>query len=138
VEVTCESGDKAGYGNIMDIKEEIKESTKNIIINHASNVIGSIQDIKNIGNLPKSKGIIVMVDASQSAVVIPIDVERDNIDVLAFSGHKGLLGPHGTGGLFMRNSIQLNNFREGGTLITFLFMFHPDFMPDQFESGTLN
>lgn len=138
VEVTLVSVDKAGYVNIKDIKEEIKESTKMIIINHASNVLGSIQDIKNIGNLSKSKGIIFMVDASQSAGVIPIDVERDNIDLLAFSGHKGLLGPQGTGGLFIRNGIKLKNFREGGTGSNSHFMIQPDFMPDQFESGTLN
>lgn len=138
VEVTLISVDKAGYVNIKDIKDEIKKNTKMIIINHTSNVLGSIQDIKNIGNLSKTKGIIFMVDASQSAGVIPIDVERDNIDLLAFSGHKGLLGPQGTGCLFIRNGIRLKNFREGGTGSNSHFMVQPDFMPDQFESGTLN
>ncbi|MBW6410562.1 aminotransferase class V-fold PLP-dependent enzyme [Clostridium weizhouense] len=138
VEVTLVSVDKAGYVNINDIKEEIKENTKMIIINHVSNVLGSIQDIKNIGKLSKSKGIIFMVDASQSAGVIPIDVEHDNIDLLAFSGHKGLLGPQGTGGLFIRSGIKLKNFREGGTGSNSHFIVQPDFMPDQFESGTLN
>lgn len=138
VEVTLVNVDKAGYVNIKDIKEEIKKNTKMIIINHASNVLGSLQDIENIGKLSKVKGIIFMVDASQSAGVIPIDVERDHIDLLAFSGHKGLLGPQGTGCLFIRKGIKLKNFKEGGTGSNSHFMVQPDFMPDQFESGTLN
>lgn len=138
VEVTLISVDKAGYVNVKDIQEEIKENTKMIIINHVSNVLGSIQDIKSIGSLSIAKGIIFMVDVSQSAGVIPIDVESAHIDLLAFSGHKGLLGPQGTGGLFIRGGIKLKNFREGGTGSNSHFMVQPDFMPDQFESGTLN
>lgn len=138
VEVTLVSSDKAGYVNIKDIKDTIKKNTKMIIISHVSNVLGSIQDIKNIGNLSKSNGIIFMVDASQSVGIIPIDVESDHIDLLAFSGHKGLLGPQGTGCLFIREGIKLKNFKEGGTGSNSHFMIQPDFMPDQFESGTLN
>lgn len=138
VEVTLVNVDKAGYVNIKDIKKEIKKNTKMIIINHVSNVLGSRQDIKNIGKISKENGIIFMVDASQSAGVIPIDVERDNIDLLAFSGHKGLLGPQGTGAVFIREGIKLKNFREGGTGSNSHFMVQPNFMPDQFESGTLN
>jgi len=109
-----------------------------IIINHASNVLGTIQDIESIGRLSKENGIIFMVDASQSAGVIPIDVENNHIDLLAFPGHKGLLGPQGTGGLFIRDGIKLRNFKEGGTGSNSHFMVQPDFIPDQFESGTLN
>ncbi|GAA0076595.1 aminotransferase class V-fold PLP-dependent enzyme [Clostridium sp. CTA-5] len=138
VEVTLVNVDKAGYVNIKDIEKEIKKNTKMIIINHVSNVLGSRQDIKNIGKISKEKGIIFMVDASQSAGVIPIDVERDNIDLLAFSGHKGLLGPQGTGAVFIREGIKLKNFKEGGTGSNSHFMVQPNFMPDQFESGTLN
>ncbi|AGX45141.1 aminotransferase class V-fold PLP-dependent enzyme [Clostridium saccharobutylicum] len=138
VDVTLISSDKAGYVSIKDIKDEIKKNTKMIIISHISNVLGSIQDIKNIGNLSKSNGIIFMVDASQSAGIIPIDVEREHIDLLAFSGHKGLLGPQGTGCLFIREGIKLKNFKEGGTGSNSHFMIQPDFLPDKFESGTLN
>ncbi|WP_346871316.1 aminotransferase class V-fold PLP-dependent enzyme [Clostridium sp. UBA5119] len=138
VEVTLVGVDKSGYINFNDIKKEIKKNTKMIIINHTSNVLGSIQDIKSIGRISKDNGIIFMVDASQSAGVIPIDVENDHIDLLAFPGHKGLFGPQGTGGLFIRDGIKLRNFKEGGTGSNSHFMVQPDFVPDQFESGTLN
>jgi len=138
IDVTLVGVDKAGYININDIHEAIKKNTKMIIINHASNVLGSLQDINSIGKITKENGILFMVDASQSAGVIPIDVESSHIDLLAFPGHKGLLGPQGTGALFIRDSIKLKNFKEGGTGSNSHFMVQPDFMPDQFESGTLN
>lgn len=138
VEVTLVGVDKSGYINFNDIKKDIKKNTKMIIINHTSNVLGSIQDIKSIGRISKDNGIIFTVDASQSAGVIPIDVENDYIDLLAFPGHKGLFGPQGTGGLFIRDGIKLRNFKEGGTGSNSHFMVQPDFVPDQFESGTLN
>lgn len=138
VEVTLIGVDKAGYLNLNDIAREIKRNTKLIVVNHASNVLGTVQDINRIGELAKRKGVIFMVDASQSAGMISIDVEKDNIDLLAFPGHKGLLGPQGTGGLFIRDGIKLKNFKEGGTGSNSHYMIQPDFIPDQFESGTLN
>ena len=138
VEITLIGVNKAGYVKPMDIKKEIRKETKMIIINHASNVLGSIQNIDEIGRISKENGIIFMVDASQSAGVIPIDVESSYIDLLAFPGHKGLLGPQGTGGLFIRDGLKLKNFNEGGTGSNSHFMVQPDFMPDKFESGTLN
>ncbi|OOM74677.1 aminotransferase class V-fold PLP-dependent enzyme [Clostridium sp. BL-8] len=138
IEVSLVGVDKAGYINIDDINDEIKKNTKMIIVSHVSNVLGSIQDIRNIGMLAKKNGVVFMVDASQSVGIIPIDVEKDNIDILAFSGHKGLLGPQGTGGLFIREGIKLKNFKEGGTGSNSHFMVQPSFMPDKFESGTLN
>ena len=138
VEVTLISVDKRGYINIKDIEKNIKSNTKMIIINHSSNVLGTIQDIETIGMLAKSKGILFMIDSSQSAGSISIDIKRDNIDILAFSGHKGLMGPQGTGGLYIKEGLQLNNFNEGGTGSRSHFMIQPDFLPDKFESGTLN
>ena len=138
VEITLVAVDKGGYVNPLDIKSEIKDNTKMIIVNHASNVLGSVQDIDTIGKIAKKNEIIFIVDASQSAGVIPIDVESFYIDLLAFPGHKGLLGPQGTGGLFIRDGIKLNSFKEGGTGSNSHFMIQPDFMPDKFESGTLN
>lgn len=138
VEVTLISSDKAGFINPLDIKDEIKLNTKAIIINHASNVLGSIQDINSIGKIAKNYGIIFILDASQSAGCISIDVERDNIDLLAFPGHKGLLGPQGTGALYVKEGIEIKSFKEGGTGSSSNSMNQPYELPDRFESGTLN
>ena len=138
VEVTLVSCDKAGFVNPVDIKDEIKSNTKAIIINHASNVLGSVQDINTIGKIAKKYGIILMVDASQSAGSVDINVKRDNIDLLAFPGHKGLLGPQGTGGLYVREGLSLKTIKEGGTGSSSNSMNQPFELPDKLESGTLN
>ena len=130
--------DKNGFIDLLKLGKSIKKKTKAIIINHASNVIGTIQDIEKIGQIAKEKGIIFIVDAAQSAGVIDIDVKRCNIDLLAFPGHKGLLGPQGTGGLYIGPGIQLETFKEGGTGSNSNSLDQPDFLPDRFESGTLN
>jgi cysteine desulfurase family protein len=138
VEVTLLKVDENGHISLQDLKSKIKNNTKAIVINHASNVLGTIQDIKEIGKIAKNYGLIFIVDASQSAGVIPIDVEEENIDLLAFPGHKGLLGPQGTGGLFIREGINIAEFKQGGTGSNSHSVFQPDFLPDKFESGTLN
>ncbi|MBU3143987.1 aminotransferase class V-fold PLP-dependent enzyme [Clostridium sp. CF012] len=130
--------DENGYLNINNLKKKICRNTKAIIINHTSNVLGTVQDIRAIGEIAKQLGIIFMVDASQSAGVIPIDVALDNIDLLAFPGHKGLYGPQGTGGLYIREGLELDSFKQGGTGSESFSMKQPDFLPDRFESGTLN
>ena len=130
--------DENGFVNLSDLKKNIKKNTKAIIINHASNVIGTIQDIEKIGEIAKANGIVFIVDGAQSAGVIDIDVKRYNIDLLAFPGHKGLLGPQGTGGLYIGPGIQLETFKEGGTGSNSSSFEQPDFLPDRFESGTLN
>jgi cysteine desulfurase family protein len=138
VQVTLLAVDENGYIDIKSLEQEIRKNTKLIIVNHASNVIGTIQHISAIGKIAKERGIIFMVDASQSAGIINIDVEKSNIDILAFPGHKGLLGPQGTGGLFIRDGVEVEPFKEGGTGSNSNNMEQPDFMPDKFESGTLN
>lgn len=138
IEVTLISTDKAGFINPLDIKDEIKLNTKAIIINHGSNVLGCIQDINRIGKIAKKYGIVFIVDASQSAGSINIDVERDNIDLLAFPGHKGLLGPQGTGGLYIKEGVELKSLKEGGTGSSSNSMEQPYELPDRFESGTIN
>ncbi|MGH4123592.1 MAG: aminotransferase class V-fold PLP-dependent enzyme [Clostridium sp.] len=130
--------DQNGYLDINNLKKEIRRNTKAIIVNHTSNVLGTVQDIRAIGELVKKSGIIFMVDASQSAGVISIDVARDNIDLLAFPGHKGLYGPQGTGGLYIREGLEVDSFKQGGTGSESFSMKQPDFLPDRFESGTLN
>ncbi len=138
IEITIISSDKAGYINPLDIKDEIRLNTKAIIVNHASNVLGSIQDINSIGKIAKRYGIIFIVDASQSSGSISIDVERDNIDLLAFPGHKGFFGPQGIGGLYIKEGIEVKAFKEGGTGSSSNSMDQPNELPDRFESGTLN
>lgn len=138
VEVTLLGVNENGYINLKDLKKEIRKNTKAIIINHASNVLGTVQNINNIGAIARKSGIIFILDASQSAGAIPIDVESDNIDILAFPGHKGLFGPQGTGGLYIREGINLSDFKQGGTGSNSNSMNQPDFLPDKFESGTLN
>ncbi|MGV8980878.1 aminotransferase class V-fold PLP-dependent enzyme [Clostridium sp.] len=138
VEVTFLNTNEEGYIDIGDIKKHIKKETKAIIINHASNVLGTVQDINSIGRLARDHGIILMVDASQSAGSINLDVELDNIDIMAFPGHKGLLGPQGTGALYISDSVNLKEYTEGGTGSNSHSMEQPDFLPDKFESGTLN
>lgn len=137
-EVTLLKVNKEGYLDIQDIKKNIKKNTKAIIINHASNVLGTLQNIKEIGKMARENGIIFVVDASQSAGVIPIDVEEDNIDILAFPGHKGLFGPQGTGGIYIREGIKLKSYMQGGTGSISNLMVQPEFLPDRFESGTRN
>ncbi|MDV4151104.1 aminotransferase class V-fold PLP-dependent enzyme [Clostridium sp. AL.422] len=138
IEVTLVSSDKAGYINPLDIKEEIKLNTKAIVVNHASNVLGSVQDINRIGKIAKKYGIVFIVDASQSAGSIKVDVDSDNIDLLAFPGHKGLLGPQGTGGLYIKEGINLKSFKAGGTGSNSNSIDQPNELPDKFESGTIN
>lgn len=127
-----------GYVDINALKREIRKNTKVFIINHASNVLGTIQNIREIGKIAKEHNITFIVDASQSAGTLSIDVQRDNIDLLAFPGHKGLLGPQGTGALYVKEGLQVENLKDGGTGSNSNFMAQPDFLPDKFESGTLN
>ena len=138
VEVTLVKVDAYGFIDMKELNNRIESNTKAIIINHASNVLGTIQNIEKIGLIAKKNGLIFMVDASQSAGIISIDVDKDNIDLLAFPGHKGLLGPQGTGGLFIRDGVNLDHFIDGGTGSNSSSMEQPDFLPDKFESGTLN
>jgi selenocysteine lyase/cysteine desulfurase len=105
---------------------------------HASNVIGNLLPIGEIGSVARNAGIPFLVDASQTAGACPIDVETDHIDMLAFTGHKSPLGPTGTGGLYVRHGSELRPLVRGGTGSRSEEEYQPDFMPDKLESGTLN
>ena len=123
-----------------DITAAIKRHTKMIIITHASNVTGKIMPVAEIADMAGRHGVILCVDASQTAGNVPIDVLRDNIDILIFTGHKSLYGPQGTGGFYIRNGLEeiVSPLERGGTGSNSEFEEHPGFMPDRFESGTLN
>lgn len=123
---------------VGSFKALIKENTKAIICTHASNVSGLILPIKQLGELCKQKGIMFIVDAAQSAGVLPIDIKEMNISALCTAGHKGLYGITGTGLLVLNNDIVPDSIIEGGTGSISIELAQPDFAPDKFESGTLN
>lgn len=121
-----------------EVEEAIKENTKLIVLSHASNVTGLLQSIEEIGKLARQKGVLFMVDAAQTAGSFEIDVEAMGIDLLVFAGHKGLLGPQGTGGLYIREDLQLDTLKEGGTGANSESLLQPEESPERYESGTLN
>lgn len=138
ISVTIVKCDKCGNIDINDIRKEIKQNTKLIAMTHASNVTGTIFPIREIGSIARENDIAFLVDAAQTAGNYPIDVDKDNIDLLAFPGHKSLYGPQGTGGLYVRENIKLKTLKEGGTGSSSESIYQPDIMPDMLESGTPN
>ncbi len=120
------------------VLRQITPRTRMICLQHASNVGGGLNPIREIGRLAREHGILFMVDAAQTAGSVPIDVEKDGIDLLAFPGHKGLLGPQGTGGLYVRDGLEIAPLREGGTGSASESPEMPDFLPDRLEGGTVN
>lgn len=138
VEVSVVPGAPDGAIDPDEAGTLIKGSTRLICMLHASNLTGTIMPIAEVGRIARKNGVLFMVDAAQTAGVLEIDVERQNIDLLAFTGHKGLLGPQGTGGLYIRPGLELRSLKEGGTGSLSEHTFQPDFLPDKFESGTLN
>ena len=138
VESTIVKGDKQGRILASDIEKSIKPNTKLIVNTHVSNLTGTIMPIEQIGKIAKNNGITYMVDAAQSAGVYDIDVAKMNIDLLAFPGHKGLLGPQGTGGLYIRDKLELVGLIQGGTGSASHSLDQPSITPDKFESGTPN
>ncbi|MFB0564560.1 MAG: aminotransferase class V-fold PLP-dependent enzyme [Candidatus Aminicenantaceae bacterium] len=138
VEVDYIPFDSKGFVNPDDFPKKFKKNTKLVIINHASNVIGTIQPIKEIGKYCREKEIPFAIDASQSAGKIPIDIEGLNVDVVAFTGHKSLLGPSGIGGLYVREGIEVRHTRAGGTGVRSAVRTHLEEYPYRLEYGTLN
>ncbi|MGL5314164.1 MAG: aminotransferase class V-fold PLP-dependent enzyme [Peptostreptococcaceae bacterium] len=130
--------DKNGYTNPKDIEKYIKSKTKLIIFNHASNVLGTIQPIREIGKIARQHNIPFLVDAAQTAGAYPIDIEKDNIDLLAFTGHKSLLGPMGTGGLVVNWDGDIQPLKAGGTGGDSAYEYQPDYYPNKLETGTMN
>ncbi len=138
VELSIVKANPDGKVYTEDIAAKIKENTKLLLVTHASNVTGTINNLKSIGRLAKKNKVLFMVDAAQTAGNCPVDVALMNIDLLSFPGHKGLLGPQGTGGLYVREGIVLDTLKEGGTGSLSESPAQPDFSPDRYESGTLN
>ncbi len=129
---------EVGVLSVRGIEEAITKDTKLVVLTHASNVNGVIQPIEDYGAVARSHKLIFMVDAAQTAGKYPIDVQAGNIDLLAFSGHKGLLGPPGTGVLYVGDRVNLDPTREGGTGSSSELEEQPALLPYRFESGTVN
>lgn len=127
-----------GSLNPEEVKKAIKPNTRLICMLHASNLVGTIMPLKNIGEIAHEYGIRFMVDSAQSAGILPLDVKKQNIDILTFTGHKGLLGPQGTGGMYISPGIRVVPLKEGGTGSLSEYLEQPQVMPDLMESGTMN
>ena len=138
VENTIVNANSKGEVDPADIEAAIKENTKLIVTTHISNLIGSIVPIEEIGEIAKKHNILYLVDAAQSAGVYHIDVEKVGIDMLAFPGHKGLLGPQGTGGLYIKEGLELSEILQGGTGSASESLVQPEILPDRYEAGTHN
>lgn len=127
-----------GYVAPETIKSLIRPDTQLIVAIHVSNVCGTVNSIGEIGKIAKANNIPFLVDAAQSAGIIPIDMERDNISLLALAGHKALYGPMGTGALCVGKDVKMETIMEGGTGSNSSDPRQPDEMPDKYESGTIN
>ena len=127
-------------GNICyeDFEKEIRPNTKAIVTTHGSNLTGNLLDIYRIGSIARKHGLIYIVDASQTAGVFDLDVQSMKIDILCFTGHKGLLGPQGTGGIYVREGVEIRPLLSGGSGVQTYLRSHPPQMPTALEAGTLN
>jgi len=130
--------DKQGYIHPDDVKKAITPATRLVVVTHASNVIGTVQPITEIGLVCKEKGVPLLVDAAQTAGVIQIDMKASHIAALAFTGHKSLLGPTGIGGLILDRDVNIQQTRWGGTGIESKSRFHTPAFPHRLEVGTHN
>ena len=137
-ELTVIAADGAGNICYEEIEGNIRPNTKAIVTTHGSNVTGNLLDIARIGAIAHKHGLIYIVDASQTAGIFPINVQTMNIDILCFTGHKGLLGPQGTGGLYVREGVVVKPLLSGGSGVQTYLRSHPPQMPTALEAGTLN
>lgn len=137
-ELTILTCDAQGNISYEEMEKAIRENTKAIVCTHGSNLTGNLTDIGRIGAIAKKHGVLLIADVSQTAGLIPIDVQAMQIDVLCFTGHKGLYGPQGTGGIYVRPGIEMKPLKRGGSGIDTFNKNHPVQMPTALEAGTLN
>lgn len=127
-----------GQLDLKEVEKAFNPKTKLVVCSHSSNLLGSILPIEEIGKLAARHGAVLLVDAAQSAGMLPIDVENMNVGMLAFPGHKGLLGPQGTGGLYISPNVELEPLMHGGTGSQSEAVEQPTVRPDRYEAGTPN
>lgn len=138
IKVTWIPCNAEGLVDAAEIRRAVGPKTRMIAMTHASNVVGTLQPVEETGKIAKEKNLLFLVDAAQTAGVLPIDVTAMNIDFLAFPGHKGLLGPQGIGGLYVREGIEMRTWREGGTGSKSENAEQPEEFPEHLEAGTGN
>ena len=138
VELSILGCDEKGNISYDEMESAVKDHTKAIVCTHASNLTGNMIDLKKAGEIAREHGLIFVVDASQTAGVWPVDVQNTGIDVLCFTGHKGLMGPQGTGGMYVRTGVEIRPLLSGGSGIDTYNPHHPSQMPTALEAGTLN
>ncbi|MDR1182774.1 MAG: aminotransferase class V-fold PLP-dependent enzyme [Bacteroidales bacterium] len=138
IDVTYIPFDNAGYIDPDDIRKAIQPNTKFLICTHSSNVIGTVQPLSEIGKICKEAGIIFVVDGSQGAGAVQVDMQASNIDVYIFTGHKCLMGPTGIGGSYVREGIVIRQTRYGGTGVRSAYPAHLETYPYRLEAGTIN
>lgn len=138
VELTILPADALGNIRYEDFEKEIKPNTRAIVTTHGSNLTGNLLDIGRIGAIAKEHNLICIVDASQTAGVFDINVQSMQIDILCFTGHKGLLAPQGTGGIYVREGVEIRPLLSGGSGVQTYLRMHPPQMPTALEAGTLN
>lgn len=136
--LTIIESDRSGNFDIEDMKRAVRPETKMIVCTNGSNLTGNYVELKPIGEFARERRILFVVDTSQTAGVFPIDVEDMKIDVLCFTGHKGLLGPQGTGGMYVREGVNIRPLKAGGTGVQTYSKSQPVQMPTALEAGTLN
>ena len=129
VELTIIESDKKGRFCLEDMESAIRQNTRMIVCTNGSNLTGNYVPLKPVGELAKKHGLLFVVDASQTAGVFPIDVQDMMIDVLCFTGHKGLLGPQGTGGMYVKEGIKIRPLKTGGSGVQTYSKTHPAEMP---------
>lgn len=130
--------DKQGRVDYADFARLIRKETRAIVCTHASNLTGNVVDLEQVGIIAKTHDLYLVVDASQTAGAYPIDMEKMGISVLCFTGHKGLMGPQGTGGLCVAKGVAIRPFKVGGSGVQSYGRTHPEEMPTRLEAGTLN
>ncbi len=130
--------DDRGFVHPASIEKLFKPETRLVIMTHASNVLGTIQPIARVGEMCRSRGIHFLLDTAQSAGIIPVDMDQLNVDLLAFTGHKGLMGPTGCGGLLVGDNVTVRTTRWGGTGVRSSQQGHLEQYPYRLEAGTLN
>ncbi|MBR2894083.1 MAG: aminotransferase class V-fold PLP-dependent enzyme [Oscillospiraceae bacterium] len=138
VKLSFVPADRRGCVKISDFEQLIQEDTSAIVCTHASNLTGNVIDLAAVGEIAKRHNLLFIVDASQSAGAMEIDMEKMGIDILCFTGHKGLMAPQGVGGLCVREGVEVRPLKVGGSGIQSYSMEHPTEMPTRLEAGTLN